>query len=263
MPNGLPPNSLFASEDQMTAIFFFLGLIVGSFLNVCAWRIPRHEGIVLGRSHCPHCGKDLAGWQLIPVFSFLVLKSRCAYCHQKISWRYPLIELANGLIYALLFRQIGLQAEIIPALFFSSLLLVISIIDYEHKIIPNTLLLVGTVCGIPLLYFSRVRTPAEMALGFLAGGVLLLAIAILSRGGMGAGDVKFCAVLGLFLGWQYTLQTVFLASILGSVVGLGLMAAKKATRKTALPFGPFLAVSAFVLYIWGLELNRFYWSLFS
>lgn len=247
----------------MSAIFFVLGIVIGSFLNVCALRIPKGESFVWGRSHCPGCGQDLTWWQLIPLVSFILIRGKCAHCKAKVSWRYPLVELVTGVSFLLVYLAIGLSPQLIPALLLIGILIVVSLIDLDYQIIPNKLVAFGFVTGIPInLIFGRI-TWMEMLCGLLVGGGFLLLIALLSRGGMGGGDVKFTAMLGIYLGWQYTLETVFLASLFGAFVGIGLILTKGATRKTPIPFGPFLALSAYILCLWGPEVNNWYWAMLS
>lgn len=158
----------------------------------------------------------------------------------------------------MLFLYSNLDKTLIPAIFLLSLLVIIAVIDYRHRIIPNKLLLVGTTAGVALNLAVGKSGWLQMLLGFAAGGAVLLVVTIASKGGMGGGDVKLSAMLGVYLGWQDTLQTIFLASVLGALAGFGLVLAGRANRHTAIPFGPFLAVSAFVQYLWQPLLNSWY-----
>ncbi len=158
----------------------------------------------------------------------------------------------------MLFIDFTLDKTLAPAIFLLSLLAIIAVIDYKHKIIPNRILLVGTAVGIALNLAVGKSTLAQMFLGLVAGGTVLLVVAVISKGGIGGGDVKLSAMLGIYLGWQDTLQTIFLASVLGALAGFILMSAGRANRHTAIPFGPFLAISAFVQYLGQPLLNNWY-----
>lgn len=235
-----------------------LGLIIGSFLNVCIYRIPQNQSIAFPASHCPGCQKKLQWWHLIPLISFMFLKGRCAYCARKISIRYPIMELINGLLYLVVFYKFGLTWITLQGFILVSTLLVVSFIDMDHRIIPNKIVLFLMIVSIPLNFLVSNLTWLEMLWGFLVGGGLLLVIALLSRGGMGGGDIKLMAALGLYLGWQQILMAIFIASLIGSIVGIFLMLFFGKGRKTAIPFGPFLAIGTLVCYLWSDQLINWY-----
>ncbi|MBO8127087.1 MAG: prepilin peptidase [Firmicutes bacterium] len=245
-----------------------LGLVVGSFLNVVIYRLPRNESIVAPGSYCPECGVRLVPQDLIPVYSYLALKGKCRYCREPISWEYPLVEMVNALLYLLLFSQFRFQPQFwIFAAFFSGLV-VLSFIDFHHGILPNVITIPGILVGLAWggfndLWHAFGRYPISLlynlgtyvasfsflnaALGVLVGGGIVLLVVILSKGGMGLGDVKLNAMVGAFLGWQAATYNLFLAAVLGSVVGIFLMATGKKGRKDAIPFGPYLALGAIIL----------------
>ena len=223
-----------------------LGLLIGSFLNVCIRRLPLDESVITPRSRCPACRHPIRGWDNIPVISFLILRGRCRDCGRPISWRYPLVELMNGAGTALLVWRFGVGPQtVIYALLFSSLL-VVTFIDLDHQIIPDRITLPGMIVGLiasawilPLGFFNAV-------VGLLAGGALFYGVAAASRGGMGGGDIKLIAMIGAFLGWKLMLLTILLGAMTGSIVGLSLMIFKGKSRKYAVPFGPFLSLGAVV-----------------
>lgn len=246
----------------MTGIFIgFMGLFIGSFLNVCIYRIPRKESIVLPPSHCPHCSERLKAWDLIPVLSYLLCRGRCRYCGEKISPQYLLLEVITGLVYYLTYLQFGLTGEGYMMLAFVSALIVVTGIDARHRIIPDKINLPGIAIGFMLAIFQVHITFLNALAGFLVGGGLFLLILIITRGGMGAGDMKFMAFVGTFLGIRATLLTIFLGSLIGSFYGLYLVLIKKAGLKTAVPYGPFLAAGAFLAALYGEEIVRLYLQL--
>lgn len=242
-----------------TNLFIFIfGLLIGSFINVVTYRLPREESVVNPPSHCPSCGKRLTWWQLVPVISYSFLMGKCFYCKKNISFRYPLTELIFGLIYLYLFSKFGLTLEFVSSVFLFTILFAVSIIDLEHRIIPDKLNLVGAVGGVLISILDRPGI-FDSTLGFIIGGGLMLALAYFSRGGMGGGDIKLTAVLGLFLGWQGVLLAVFIASGIGSIVGILLNLNKgKKIGKAAIPFGPFLSIGALTVYLYGNQIIQLY-----
>ena len=229
-------------------MFIILGLISGSFLNVLIYRIPRGESIVLPPSHCPNCNHRLGILDLFPVLSYLGLQGRCRYCKTPISWRYPLVEVLTGGLTLLCWILFGTSSDVLMALILTYVLIVIAFIDLDHQLIPNVLTLPMMVIG--LLFRIWQGEIIAGILGGLIGGGLLLIITLLYPKGMGMGDVKFLAMIGVFLGWEKALFTLFSGSLLGVLVILPLMLLKKIDRKTAFPFGPFLVVGALIALYW-------------
>ncbi len=246
----------------MIALFAFIfGLVIGSFLNVVIYRVPRGQSIAFPPSHCPGCDTHLKPMDLVPVFSWLFLKGRCRHCGAGISIRYPLIELFTALIFLLLSLNFW-GWQLISLLILSSVLIVAAVIDYEHGIIPNKLLLTGFIIGLIIFLFRPVLPLSQHLLGVLAGGLPLLLLAALSRGGMGGGDIKLAAVMGLYLGPKLMLTALFLGSLLAGLTGIVFMLAGKKTRKDTMVFGPFLALGAVVSIFWGREILFWYLSMF-
>jgi len=244
---------------------FVLGNVVGSFLNVCIARIPAGESVVSPRSKCPKCGQPIAWYQNVPVFSYLFLRGRCAGCGVKISIRYPLVELLTGGLFALVLWYFGLGFSTPVYWVFISLLVCISFIDYDHQIIPNRISLPGIVLGFSFSFLLPGMPWLDSLLGILAGGGSLWLVAfiyfLLTRSdGMGMGDVKLLAMIGAFLGYQAVLPVIFIASLLGSVVGLTVMVLTRSDRKLAIPFGPYLSVAAVVTLLWGDAMLDWYLS---
>lgn len=232
-------------------IAFVCGAAIGSFLNVCIHRLPRHESVVWPGSHCPACNNPIACYDNIPLLSYLWLKGRCRACRVRIPRRYPIVEAANGTGYALILWQFGPGAPaLVYALLFSALL-VITCIDLSHQIIPNVITLpgitLGLLCAATILPVGLLDSVLGTLLGYgipwgLANAYLLLR----GRQGMGLGDAKLLAMIGAFLGWKPMLLTVMVGAAVGSVVGLVLIALKRVRRDQYLPFGPFLALGAIV-----------------
>ncbi|HEB74995.1 MAG TPA: prepilin peptidase [Nitrospirae bacterium] len=242
------------------------GLVIGSFLNVCIYRLPRKLSVVRPASHCPSCGRALKPWDNIPVISYLLLRGRCRYCSARISPRYPLVELLNGLGYMLVLWRFGLGLDAVVYMVYFSTLIVITFIDLDFQIIPDAVTLPGAAAALVLGVFlvsdpfdrGSGLGPAQSVTGLFLGGGLFYAVAVLSRGGMGGGDIKMMAMVGALTGWKGVLLTTFLGSLTGSIVGLGLMIFKGKGRKTKIPFGPFLALGSAVSVLWGQELLKLY-----
>ena len=249
------------ATTSMVAVVGVLGLLIGSFLNVCIYRLPRRESIVFPASRCPACGARIRSWDNVPVLAWFWLRGRCRDCGGAISWRYPLIEAVNGAVYGLIVWRFGLSAEAVVYAAFFSTLLVVTVIDLDFQIIPDRI----SLPGIPIafacaLWLGRI-TWWESMLGAALPAALFLAIVILSRGGMGLGDVKLIAMIGALVGWKLALLTILVGAVAGSVVGVGLMVFQGKGRKTAVPFGPFLSLGAVVSVACGAPLIQWYLGL--
>lgn len=258
---------------------FILGSFIGSFLNVCIYRLPREESVVNPPSHCMACGKRLSAIDLIPILSYLTLRGKCRYCGTGFSSRYLFVELLTGFLFALCFQVIGFGPELFKALVLLCFLIVITFIDIDYQLILDKVLLWLAGAGIIvhiLNYYSNyifsffgyadsfviyVYPIWDLLLGALLGGGILLAIALISGGGMGGGDVKFAAVLGFWLGWKLTLLTLFLAFLFGGIGGALLLLFRLKQRKDMIPFGPYLALAAFISMLYGYEIIRWYFNL--
>lgn len=235
---------------------FICGAAIGSFLNVCIFRIPAEASIVQPSSRCPSCNHPIRFYDNIPIISFLVLQAKCRDCGARISWRYPLVEFMTGLLAVLLFMEFGMTFKFLTYFIFTAVLITISFIDLDHQIIPDVL----SLPGIPLFFLAAVflvRIPwLEAVIGLLVGGGVLLLIAfvyelITGREGMGGGDIKLLAMIGGFLGWKSLIFVVLVSSLLGAVVGIAVMVVKKQDMKYAVPFGPFLSVAAVAYLFFG------------
>jgi leader peptidase (prepilin peptidase) / N-methyltransferase len=232
-------------------IVFVFGAIIGSFLNVCIYRIPRSKSIVKPNSFCPNCEKPIEFYDNIPIVSYIILGGKCRNCGAKISMRYPFVELMTAVIFLMISSRWGISYESFIQMFFVSLLIIISFIDYDFQIIPDILSIGGLVVGV-LISFVRTGFQFKDALyGVLLGGGALLAIAygyqlIMKREGMGGGDIKLLAMIGSFTGFKGVIFALVGGSIIGTLVGIPLMLIKKENTKYAIPFGPFLSLAAFL-----------------
>ncbi|PKM50794.1 MAG: prepilin peptidase [Firmicutes bacterium HGW-Firmicutes-7] len=244
----------------MYLIIVFLGILIGSFLNVCIYRIPRKEDIVYTPSHCFNCSHKLAWYDLIPVVTYVFLRGKCRYCQTNISIQYPIIELSNGAAYMGIFAIYGLSKETIIYCILFSILLVIGMIDFRHYIIPNGLVIALTVLASINLFFD-IENYMSYLIGFFIVSALLLIIAIVTRGKMGGGDIKLMAVAGLLLGWEKILLALMLGSVVGAVIGLTLIALKIMKREQMIPFGPFLTLGIMVSALFGDAMIIWYLSL--
>ncbi|TYQ13348.1 UNVERIFIED_CONTAM: leader peptidase (prepilin peptidase)/N-methyltransferase [Acetivibrio alkalicellulosi] len=251
-----------------------VGLLIGSFLNVCIYRIPKGESVVKSRSHCMKCGNKLSWLDLFPVFSYLFLKGKCRYCKAKISPRYALVELFTGLVFVLLFAKYGFSsiADFIAASYLMSILIVVFFIDLDHLIIPDELVITGLVGGViliiynafyPLNIYGNDRWWSPLVGSVVGFGILLLIgglgfLIYRSDEAFGGGDVKIFAPIGLFLGWQMTLVVIILSAVLASIIGVFLIVIGVKDRKSGIPFGPFIVIGTFMTYLFGQDIINWY-----
>lgn len=238
-----------------------LGLLVGSFLNVVIRRLPAGESIAFPASHCPLCKAPIRWHDNVPLLGYLLLGGRCRACRAPISAEYPLVEAATGALFAAIAWRVGMVAALPVYLLLGAALLALAVIDLHHRILPDRITLPGIAVG---LAASATLLPSGLVsavIGAVAGGGLFYLIAVLSRGGMGGGDIKLIAMVGAFLGWQAVLLTTFLASVAGGLVGGVLMLAFGKGRKHAVPFGPFLSLAAIVSLLWGPDMIAWYLGL--
>lgn len=241
-----------------TVFFSIFGLVFGSFYNVVGLRVPKNESIAYPPSHCTKCDRRLTALDLVPVFSFLFLKGKCRSCGEKIHWVYPLMEFITAGLFALSFWKFGFTPELIIAILFVSLLVIITVSDIAYMLIPDKVLLPVGVVLLGLRLFIPLDPWWDAIAGALLGFGLLLLIAIVSKGGMGGGDIKLFFVIGLVLGVSGTLLTLFLASFIGAIAGIFMLRGSDAGRKTPVPFGPSIALGAVITYFWGAELISWY-----
>jgi leader peptidase (prepilin peptidase)/N-methyltransferase len=252
-------------EPLLVVLVAFLGLCLGSFLNVVVYRLPRGMSVIRPRSRCGACGRSIRPWDNIPVLSWLLLRGRCRDCRAAISLRYPMIELLGGIFALTAAFAFSRPVESLVAAWMLFALLAVFFIDLENRIIPDEISLGGTALG--LLVSPWTIGLLEAALAAATGAAILFLLGwgyqrVRGRAGMGLGDVKLAAMLGAFLGFPGLLLTVLLASFLGSLVGLGMVALRRADGATALPFGSFLAPAAMIVLLWGPRIWAWYLGLF-
>lgn len=244
-----------------------IGLFIGSFLNVCIHRIPREESIVFPSSRCPGCGAKIKPWDNIPVLSYLILRGKCRSCKEKISIRYPLVEILSALLALAMLYRFGLNASFAVYYAWACALLVITFIDLDHQIIPDSLSIGGIVVGLALVWWMPVSyKDAFIGLGLGAG--LLIAVIygyyfLTGKQGMGGGDVKLLGMIGVFTGWQGVLFAIFTGSLLGSLVGIPWALLQKKNMQTAIPFGPFLALGALLYVLFGEMIIAWYFGVLA
>ncbi|OIQ58214.1 type 4 prepilin-like protein leader peptide-processing enzyme [Moorella thermoacetica] len=248
--------------NVMVMIFFIMGLLGGSFLNVVIYRLPRGETVILGRSHCPTCGITLNWYDLVPVLSFFILKGRCRNCRAAISRRYPLVEILSALLFVIIFSHYGMTAASIKYIFLFALLLAAAFIDLDYYVIPDELVLTGLTGGVILDLAARDISISSAMIGAGAAGAFFLILSMASRGGVGGGDIKLAAVIGLFLGWPLTPLAILFASLIGGVTGLVLLLSRKKRPRDVLPFAPFLGAGTFVALLAGRAVMEWYISTF-
>ncbi|WP_342511087.1 prepilin peptidase [Sporosarcina sp. FSL K6-1522] len=247
----------------LLVLFFLYGTVFGSFFNVVGLRVPKKESIVSLPSHCTACDRRLSAIDLVPVFSYVFLRGRCRGCGSEISPIYPFMELMTGMLFALSFYMLGWNAELVVALLFVSLLVIITVSDIAYMLIPDKVLLPFAVVLFGLRLFLPLGAWWSSLLGAIVGFGVLYLIAIVSKGGMGGGDIKLFFVIGLVLGTVSTLLTLFLAAFIGTITGLIVLKRRGQGRKTPMPFGPSIAVAAVIAYFWGSEFVAWYGNLFS
>ena len=255
-------------------IFFLFGGLIGSFLNVCIGRIPNGESIVTPSSHCLKCKVPIAFYDNLPLLSFILLRGRCRSCRAPISPRYLFVEFLTALLAVALFHWFGVSFSFLVSFIFAAALIVISFIDLDVRIVPDVISLPGIILGLAFsvvgYFFFRddstvIPSPVSSLIGIVAGGGFLLATAwiyekVTGVDGMGGGDIKLLAMIGAFLGWPSIPITLFIASLLGSMVGITCMILTGAGRRLALPFAPFLCSAALIYIFFGERIIEFYIS---
>jgi len=245
-------------------LIFIFGICIGSFMNVCIYRLPASKSIINpARSICPTCGNTIRFYDNIPVLSYLWLKGKCRHCNSPIAVRYLLVELTGGFFALCIYFKFGITIEAFLYYALISSLLVITFIDIDHQIIPDVI----TLPGIPIFFFASFAFAAitykDSLLGILAGGGSLLLIAVTynlltKKEGMGGGDIKLLAMIGAALGWKGVLFTIFIGSAIGTLVGIILMLRTRRGLKLAIPFGPFLSMGAIIYIFFGSSIINWY-----
>ncbi|MGD9875002.1 MAG: A24 family peptidase [Kiritimatiellia bacterium] len=265
-----------AAMNFIAVFVVFFGACVGSYLNVCIYRIPREESTIKPRSHCPHCGKLIAWYDNIPLLSWMALRAKCRNCKGKISSRYILVEALVAVLFFLVWMQYGLSPKTPVYWLMMGGLVLGTFVDFEHMIIPDRVSLGGLAAGlilsplIPSLHGKSFWLDALMAsaIGAALGGGLLYGVGVLGKmafkkDAMGLGDVKLLAGLGAFLGWRAVLFIIMVSSFIGAFVGMGFIIAKKHEWQSRIPYGPYIALAAMIWILWGPQMWNWYLTMLS
>jgi len=251
------------SSLPLNVLAFIFGACIGSFLNVCIYRIPAAVSIVHPGSSCPHCKTMISFYDNIPIVSYLVLMGKCRHCKAPIALRYPFVEFLTGILALACMVAFGPTMHGVLNFFFIATLIVVTFIDLDHRIIPDVI----TLPGIPVFFLFSFAIPTiswlDSIIGILVGGGCLFSVAwiyhaITGRDGMGGGDIKLLAMMGAVMGWKGILFTIFAASAVGTVVGLATMIKSSKGMRLAIPFGPFLALGGILYLFFGTAIIRWY-----
>ena len=247
----------------MSILIFLLGTIIGSFLNVCIYRIPKGQSIVYPPSHCPNCSTPLKWYNLIPILSFIFQKEKCRYCGEKISPQYPIVELLNALVYILLYNKFGFSLDFLFYGIVFSILIIIAFIDLKDMIIPDILVILILITTIiykllTFILYSKYPDLLNSIGGLVLSSLLFILIIVLSKGGMGGGDVTLIGSLGFILGIKNIFLTIFLSFILGAIISVILLITKIKGKKDPIPFGPFIILGFYITVFWGEKLINWY-----
>lgn len=241
---------------------FVLGACLASFINVVIYRVPLSISVAKGRSFCPRCNSQLKFYDLIPILSWATLKGKCRYCGEKISIRYPLIELLGGVLSILCFNVFGITWMTLIAIIFTMILIAISMIDFDTLEIPNELIIALILCAITSILVYNISI-SDRILGFFIISVPMYLLIIAIPNSFGGGDVKLIAACGLLLGYQNTILAMFIAIIIGGFYAIYLLVTKKVTKQTHIAFGPYICLGAYIALLYGNTLITWYLSLFN
>ncbi|MBW1846608.1 MAG: prepilin peptidase [Deltaproteobacteria bacterium] len=256
----------FLSENVIHITIFIYGLCVGSFSNVCIYRLPLSKSLKSPPSNCPHCSSPIRFYDNIPLVSYILLKGKCRQCQKRISFRYPFVEMLGGVFALFIYLKYGFTLEALVYYTFIICLVIITFIDIDHQIIPDII----SLPGIPIGFLASFALPSitfiDSLIGILAGGGSLFIVLwayhlITGIEGMGGGDVKLLAMIGAIVGWEGVILTIFISSITGTIVGLFIMLRTKKGLKLAVPFGPFLSTGAILYVFYGSELIQWYFNI--
>jgi leader peptidase (prepilin peptidase)/N-methyltransferase len=279
---------LASDPNTLIVVVGLLGLIIGSFLNVVIYRLPimmQQEArlqcaellnvpvsqsspsfnLIQPRSHCPHCGHQVTLLENIPLVSFVWQRGQCTACHQAISWRYPLVELLSASLAIILAWQFGFTWQLLGALTLTWILLALSMIDFDHQLLPDSLTLPGLWLGLGVNLFNLYTNIEASVIGAIAGYLFLWSIywvfkLLTGKEGMGYGDFKLLALLGAWLGWQPLPSIILISSFLGALVGISLIIIRQHDKNVPIPFGPYLAFAGWIYLLWGDKLTQTYFT---
>lgn len=257
-------------EMLINIYIFIIGIVFGSFFNVCIFRIPEKQSVSNPPSHCARCNTRLKPIDLIPILSYLMAGKKCRYCKEEISSRYAIVELLTGILFLLVYNFYGFRLETIYYIALVSLLIIITFIDIDHYIIPDGLIIIGSIFAVAINLLVGIVTVKEMILGSVicGGGMLLLIYLIeltVKKEVMGGGDIKLFAMLGLFLGLKGGLLTILLSVYVGAIYGILTIVyskLKKQEYNSMIPYGPFISVAALICVLYGTQIINWYINLF-
>ncbi|XUW99508.1 MAG: prepilin peptidase [Dehalogenimonas sp.] len=254
-------------EIAYAVIFALFGAVIGSFLNVLCDRLPQEQSVVAPPSRCPGCGRRLTPLDMVPVVSWLVLRGRCRTCGETIPQRVFWVELITALAFAGLYLYFGFSAVLWLSLIYAAFTIVIFVIDMEHQLILNNILIAASIVAVAAsLLHSQIDLSPDLLHAVIGGAVgfaIFLVVYVVSRGGMGEGDVKLGAFAGLVTGWPNIIGAVIMSWLLGGLVAIGLLLFRRKGRKEAIPFGPFLALTTFITFLWGNQIIDWYLGIFA
>lgn len=259
----------------MFIIYFFVfifGTIIGSFLNVCIFRIPLEQSIAFPPSHCMSCGKRLKWYDMFPIISWIMLKGKCRFCGRKISYRYPLVEFMTGIIFFVVYLKYGFSFDLVKYLIFSSLIIVIGLIDLDTTDVYTSTIIFGIISAVTLIIIGYVLYKMNLNTNFsvvncILGGaigagfilfIMVLAHIVFKANGMGSGDIEICFVCGMFLGVKSIIFMLFLSVLVGGIIGILLVLLGKKKKTDYIPFGPFIALSSIISILFGQEIINWY-----
>ena len=239
------------------------GAVLGSFLNACVFRLPRGISMIHPPSSCPRCGERIRWYDNVPVLGWILLRGRCRSCRAAISPRYPVVEALTAIVFTLLALHYGPAPALAPALLFAWIMILVTLVDFDARIIPDAVTLTGTAVGLLLAPLPGPPSLIDATIGAVGGLSLLWSIAwgferVTGKEGMGGGDIKFAALLGAFLGWKGLLLTLFIASVGGAIAGVIVLLSRRGGRDTSLPFGSFLAPAGLCVYVFGNDILGWY-----
>lgn len=249
---------------HMEILVFILGLVFGSFFNVCIYRIPRGESIAFPPSHCTNCNNRLKFYDMVPVLSYIFLRGKCRYCKEKISLKYPIIELLTGVSFFLIYLRYGISFEFFKYTVLTGFMIVIGFIDFYTTDVYTSSIIAGMIFGGIFIIISIFLgyNFMDCIYGALLGFAIIGLIILISKGGMGVGDAEIAGLIGIFLGLKLTITALFLAIIIGGLTGLILVMLKKKSMKEYFAFGPFLSIGAYIAILYGNEIANWYLSKF-
>ena len=252
---------------MITFFVILFGLIIGSFLNVVVYRLPREESLAFPPSHCPKCDHHIKPWENIPLVSYLFLGGKCSACKTTIAWRYPLVEGLTGIVFYLAYLEFGFTWDLPVFALFGALLIAIAFIDIDHMIIPDSMIIIGLIPGFYILWSESGHFLTSQIYGLIGLGLLFWAIRYFGekafkKEAMGFGDVKFAAMAGWVLGWEVGIVSMFLAFLSATLLFTILIPTGVISRKQQVPFGPFICIGIWLGLLWGREIIDWYLSTF-